>query len=233
VEDLAGVIIVVMILLSAAVAAYESIQRLLSPQPVNYIWAVIAASIIGFIGNEAVAYYRIKVGKEIGSAALVADGYHARTDGLTSLAVLGGAIGVALGFPLADPLVGLLITLAILKIVWDSAKQVFTRLLDGVDPEIVEELHHGAAHVAGVLAVTDVKVRWLGHRLHAELHLTVDGQRSVNEGHIIATAVHHELMHHLTYLSSATIHVDPSDASGAEHHRIPAHAHDDLPAHPH
>jgi len=233
VEDLAGVSIVGMILLSAIVAAYEAIQRLLNPQPVEYVWAVALAAIVGFVGNEAVAWFRIKVGKEIGSAALVADGYHARVDGLTSLAVLAGAIGVWLGFPLADPLVGLFITLAILRIVWDSAKEVFSRMLDGVDPEVVDEIHHAAGEVAGVNAVTDVKVRWLGHRLHAELHLTVTSELTVSAAHEIANAAHHNLLHHLPYLSSATIHVDPDEASGATHHRVEGHAHDDLPTHAH
>jgi cation diffusion facilitator family transporter len=233
VEDLAGVVIVLMILLSALVAAYESLQRLLNPQPVNYLWAVMAASIVGFLGNEAVAWYRLKVGKEIGSAALVADGYHARVDGLTSLAVLAGAVGVAIGFPLADPLVGLLITLAILKIVWDSGKQVFTRLLDGVDPEISVELDEAARHVPGVVDVTDARVRWLGHRLHAEVNVAVDSALTVEAGHTLAKAVQHELLHHLTYLSSATIHVDPAHESGETHHRVAQHAHDELPSHSH
>ncbi|MBI4688882.1 MAG: cation transporter [Nitrospirae bacterium] len=96
---------------------------------------VIIASIIGFLGNESVAVFRIRVGKEIGSAALIADGQHARVDGLTSLAVLFGAVGVWLGYPLADPIVGLFITITILRIVWASGKAVFVRLLDGVDPE--------------------------------------------------------------------------------------------------
>ncbi len=233
VEDLAGVAIVLMILLSAAAAAYESVHRLLNPQPVNYLWAVMAASIVGFIGNEAVAWYRIKVGKEIGSAALVADGYHARVDGLTSLAVLAGAIGVALGFPLADPLVGLLITLAILKIVWDSSKQVFARLLDGVDPAISDELHEAAHYVPGVLEVTEARVRWLGHRLHAELNVAVDSMLTVEQGHTLAKAVQHELLHHLTYLSSATVHIDPAHESGEAHHRVEEHRHDELPTHSH
>lgn len=144
VEDLAGVFIVAIILFSAGVAGYESIQRFFNPQPVQYLWAVIAASLIGFAGNEAVAFFRIKVGKDIGSAALVADGYHARTDGLTSLAVLLGAVGVWLGYPLADPIIGLLITVAILQIVWQSSKVIFTRLLDGVEPEVVDEIGHAA-----------------------------------------------------------------------------------------
>lgn len=232
VEDLAGALIVFMILLSAVVAAYESIQRLVNPQPVEHVWAVALASVIGFAGNEAVAWYRIKVGKQIGSAALVADGDHARVDGLTSLAVLAGAIGVWLGFPLADPLVGLLITLAILRIVWDSGKQVFARMLDGVDPQIVDEIRHAAGHLPGVQAVTDVCVRWLGHRLRAELCIAVDPALTVEQGHAVAAAAQHELLHHLPYLSSAVIHVDPVNA-GDDHHRIASHTHDDLPAHPH
>lgn len=232
VEDLAGLFIVLMILLSAIIAGYESFQRLLNPQPVNHLWAVVMASIVGFIGNEAVAYYRIKVGKEIGSAALVADGYHARVDGLTSLAVLVGAIGVGLGFPLADPLVGLLITLAIVKILWDSSKSIFARLLDGVDPEIVDEIHEAAGHTPGVQAITSARVRWLGHRLQAEVDITVDPSLSVEQGHTIAQDLQHELMHHLPYLSGVTIHVDPASA-GANHHRVTNHTHDNLPAHSH
>ena len=233
VEDLAGVAIVFMILFSAVVAGYESIQRIFQPQEVKYLWAVVAASLIGFIGNEAVALFRIKVGKEIGSAALVADGYHARVDGLTSLAVLFGAVGVWLGYPLADPIVGLLITIAILKIVWDSSKSVFTRLLDGVDPQIVDEIRHTAQHIPGVQEVTEVRVRWLGHRLHAELNIAVDSEFTVEAGHEVANEMHHELLHRLRYLSGATIHIDPANASGPEYHRINEHEHDDLPTHSH
>ena len=148
VEDLAGVAVVLTILFSAIVAGYETVQRLLHPQAVGYLWAVVAASLLGFAGNEAVAIFRIKVGKEIESAALVADGYHARVDGWTSLAVLFGAIGVWLGYPLADPIVGALITIAIVQIVWQSSKAIFTRMLDGVDPEVIEKLRHAAAHAA-------------------------------------------------------------------------------------
>jgi cation diffusion facilitator family transporter len=233
VEDLAGVAIVLTILLSAALACYESIDRLFHPQRVEYLWAVIVASVVGFIGNEAVAIFRIRVGKEIGSAALIADGYHARIDGLTSLAVLIGAVGVWLGYPLADPIVGLLITLAILRIVWDSAKAVFTRLLDGVDPGVIEEIRHAARDVRGVEDVSEVRVRWLGHRLHAELNVAVAPKLTIEGGHEIAIEVRHQLLHHLRYLSNATIHIDPATASGEAHHRIVEHAHDGLPRHSH
>jgi len=232
-EDLAGVVIVLTILASAIVAGYESIVRLMHPRPVEYLWAVIAASIIGFLGNEAVAVFRIRVGKEIGSAALIADGYHARVDGWTSLAVLLGAAGVWLGYPLADPLVGLGITLAILRIVWQSARAVFTRMLDGVEPEVIDEIHHAATHVAGVREVAEVRARWIGHRLHAEVNIAVDPRLSVAEGHAIAKEVHHQLLHHLNYLAGATIHVDPVGEAGERHHRVAAHTHDGLPVHSH
>ena len=233
VEDLAGVAIVLTILMSALLAGYESLNRLLHPQTVERLWAVIMASVIGFLGNEAIAIFRIRVGKEIGSAALIADGYHARVDGMTSLAVLFGAIGVWLGFPLADPIVGLLITAAIVRIVWDSGKTVFTRLLDGIDPEVLDEIKHAINHIPGVQDASEVRVRWLGHRLHAEVNIAVDPELSVESGHQIAQDVRHQLLHHLRYLSDAIIHVDPVNSSGEKYHRSPEHAHDNLPPHTH
>jgi len=233
VEDLAGVVIVLIILFSAVVAGYQAIERLMNPHPVGFLWVVAVASLVGFVGNEAVAVFRIRVGREIGSAALVADGYHARTDGWTSLAVLAGAVGVWGGYPLADPIVGLLIAAAILLIVWQSGKAVFTRLLDGVEPEAIEEIRHAAREVAGVEDVSEVRARWLGHRLHAELNVAVDPDLSVAEGHAISREVNHQLLHHLSYLNGAVIHVDPEQEAGEEHHRISAHSHDGLPTHSH
>ena len=233
VEDLAGVVIVLIILFSAVVAGYQAIDRLINPRDVEFLGAVAAASVVGFVGNEAVAIFRIRVGRQIGSAALVADGYHARTDGWTSLAVLLGTIGVWLGYPLADPIVGLLIAGAILVIVWQSGKTVFTRLLDGVDPEAIEEIRHAASHVQGVQDVAEVRARWIGHRLRAEVNVAVDPKLSVSEGHDIAREVNHQLLHHLGYLDMAVVHVDPAQEAGEEHHRIAAHSHDDLPTHSH
>src|SRR6266567_7218263 len=139
IEDLAGVTIVLVILASAIIAGFESIQRILHPLEISHLWAVIAASIVGFLGNEGVAIFRLRVGREINSAALVADGHHARVDGWTSLAVLVGAVAVWLGYPLADPIIGLLITLAIFGIVIQSRKSIFARMLDGADPQVVDE----------------------------------------------------------------------------------------------
>src|SRR3954470_241040 len=155
VEDLAGIIIVLIILFSALVAGYEAINRLIHPQPISQLLWVTIAGFIGFLGNEAVAVFRIRIGRQIQSAALIADGYHARTDGLTSLAVVLGAAGVWLGYPLADPIVGLLITIAIFGIVWQSSRAVLTRMLDGVDPTLVDEIRHAAAHIQGVTQVLE------------------------------------------------------------------------------
>jgi cation diffusion facilitator family transporter len=233
VEDLAGVTIVLTILATAIVAGYESIQRLLHPQEISYLWAVIAASIVGFVGNEGVAIFRIRVGREISSAALIADGYHARVDGWTSLAVLFGAVGVWFGYPLADPIVGLTITAAIFAIVIQSAKSIFFRMLDGAEPRIIDEIRHAAEHVPQVKEVAEVRARWLGHRLHAELNIAVDPQLTIAEAHAVAAEVRHQLLHHLNHLSLVVIHVDPADQSGEAHHHIRAHAHDGLPVHSH
>ncbi len=217
-EDLAGVAIILTILASAAVACWQSVDRLLHPREVTHLGAVAAASLIGFAGNELVALYRIRVGTRIRSAALVADGQHARVDGLTSLGVLAGAAGVWLGFPLADPLVGLAITGLILWIVWHSGKTVLTRMLDGVEPEVVDEILHAARHVPEVSAVGAVRARWVGHRLHAEVSISVPPETTVAEGHRIAQAVSRELSHHLAHLDLATIHVEPPDAACGNRH---------------
>ncbi len=223
VEDLAGIAIVLVILFSAVLAGYESITRLFHPQEVQFLGAVMVASLVGFAGNEAVARFRINVGKEINSAALIADGQHARVDGLTSLAVFVGALAVYLGYPLADPVVGLLITVAILRVVWEAGKEVVVRMIDGIDPSIPDEIRDGAAHAKGVREVTDVRVRWVGHRLRAEVNIAVDPSLSVEAGHAIAKDVRHHLLHHLPYLDDATMHVDPLTASGEEHHYIRGH----------
>jgi cation diffusion facilitator family transporter len=199
----------------------------------SYIWAVAAASLIGFAGNEAVALFRIKVGKEISSAALVADGYHARVDGLTSLAVLGGAIGAAFGVPIADPIVGLVITLLIFRILWQTSASIFTRLLEGVDPAVVDEIESVVKKTDGVVDASEVRVRWIGHWLHAEVNAAVNPDLTVEDGHRIAVAVRHNLLHNLKYLSDATVHVDPATESGEDHHGVESHSHGDLSAHSH
>ena len=211
VEDFAGVIIVLIILFSAIVAGYAAIDRLMHPQPIQQLGWVALAGLVGFIGNEAVAVFRIRVGRQINSAALIADGYHARTDGLTSLAVVAGAAGVWFGFPLADPIIGLLITLAIFGIVWQSAKAVFTRMLDGIDPSVIDEIRHVAEHVPEISEVLDVRARWLGHQLMAELDITVAGDATVSRADAVTSAFEQELMHHLPALKAVRIRIRPSN----------------------
>lgn len=175
-EDLAGIFIVMVILASALAAGYKSFMRFVEPRQVELVWVVAAAAVTGFAGNELVARFRIKVGRQINSAALEADGHHARVDGIVSLGVLIGVLGIWLGYPLADPIVGLLITLTILKIVWDAGKRVALRLIDAVDPDVVDDIRRAAADVSEVREVSDIRVRWIGHRLHAEVNLAVAGE---------------------------------------------------------
>jgi cation diffusion facilitator family transporter len=225
-EDLAGVLVVIIIAISACVVFYETWQKIVHPQPITHLPWVAAAALIGFAGNEIAALVRIRTGRQIGSAALVADGMHARVDGLTSLAVLLGAIGVWLGYPLADPIIGALIGVAILFIVRNAAVTMWRRLMDAVDPELVDEMEHTAEGAPGVRGVHDVRLRWIGHALWGELHIEVDGTLSTTASHDIAESVRHHLYHALPRLREITVHVDPCPCDTGDpmaHHELTAH----------
>ncbi len=213
-EDLAGLVIVLAIAASAAFAAWAAVGRLLDPRPVTHLPAVAVAALVGFAGNEWVARYRIRVGREIGSAALVADGLHARTDGFTSLAVLVGAGGSALGWRPADPVVGLVITAAIVLVLRDAAREVFRRMLDAVDPALVDRAERAVRAVPGVREVGELRLRWIGHRLRAELAVVVDGEATLRQAHAIAVDAEHALLHAVPRLAAALVHADPAPAPG-------------------
>lgn len=218
-EDLAGLFVIAMIALSAVIAGWEAIDRLLHPRPVDHIGWLFAAGVVGFVGNELVAQYRIRVGRRIGSAALEADGNHARTDGFTSLAVSLGAAGAWAGFDRADPVVGLAISVAIFAVLWNASRQVFARLMDAVDPDIVDAISHGAGHVQGVRRVDGVRVRWVGHRLATNLTVVVDDDLTVRAGHEVADAVRDELLRTVRHLDEVDVHVDPATRADAGSHR--------------
>ena len=212
-EDLAGLAIVGVVLASALITAYESIERFYHPQPLSHLGALAAAALVGFVGNELVALFRMRVGRRINSAALIADGQHAMADGLVSLAVLLSAIGVSLGYPWADPVIGLVITAVLLKIVWESGQTVFTRLLDGVEPEFLEAVDHALGHVPAVQKPSALKARWLGHRLYVELDVALAPTLSLAETQSITTQVEQTLKEALPYLGWVRVRGVPSMAS--------------------
>src|SRR6266508_5420055 len=218
-EDLAGIVVVVLIAASSAYAGYEAVLRFIHPSDVRNLGVLVAAGVVGFLGNEIVAQYRIRTGRRIGSAALVADGLHARTDGFTSLAVVFSAAGAWLGFPIADPIIGLLITLAILMVLRDAAREVYRRLMDAVDPHLVDLAETVIRSTAGVVDVTDVRLRWHGHKLLAEARVTVDSTLSLTDAHHVSHQVEHDLVHGVRRLTAATIHAEP-----LAHDADPAHA---------
>src|SRR5580693_10527217 len=220
-EDLAGIVIVMVIAASSALAAYEAASRLAHPRPVSNLAAVGVAAVVGFAGNETVARYRIRVGRKIGSAALVADGLHARTDGFTSLAVLLGVAGVAAGWDWADPAVGLLITVAILAVLRQAAREIYRRLMDAVDPELVDQAEQTLRDTRGVLDVGEVRLRWIGHQLRAECAIQVSATATAVQAHEVAVAAEHALLHELPRLSAALVHADPETAPGeADRHAV-------------
>lgn len=220
-EDLAGLAVVAVMAASAAVAAWQATSRLIHPHPVHNLPWVAAAGVIGFAGNELAARYRMRVGAAIGSAALTADGRHARADGFTSLAVVAGAAGVALGWPAADPVTGLLITIAILAVLRGAARDIYRRLMDAVDPALTAQIERETSAVPAVHGCDGVRIRWIGHELHAELNITVDGGLTVRQAHDITEDTRHQLLHRIGRLSDIIIHVNPPDT--AEAHARTAH----------
>ncbi len=222
-EDLAGLAVVLAVVVSAIIAGYEAIDRLLHPADVKSLGLVAAAAVAGFIGNEVAARVRIATGRRIGSAALVADGIHARTDGLTSLAVLVGTGGVALGWHWADPVVGLLITIAIVAGVRNAVLSVWHRLMDAVDPELVTQARAVGAAVSGVIAVEHFRVRWIGHQLHAETEIVVPGNIDVVTAHELAHEVEHQIIHAVPRLTDVLVHASPDSVSAPDAHQAVAH----------
>lgn len=222
-EDLAGIVIVAMIALSSGIALGEAIWRLLHPQPLQHVPWVVAAGIVGFAGNELVAIFRVRVGRSIGSAALVADGLHARTDGLTSLAVVVGALGAAAGLLIADPVVGILISAAILWILKDAARDIYHRLMDSVDPRLVDKVYEVVRGVPGIEDVGQVHLRWIGHQLRAEVDVVSDRRLSLVDAHAIAVEAHHRLLHEVPRLSEATVHTSPCAHAGSDPHVAISH----------
>ena len=195
-EDLAGLFIVVVVALSAVIAAWQSILRLITPHQLENLWWVVGAGLIGFAGNEAVAIYRIRVGRQIGSAALVADGVHARTDGFTSLAVVVGAVAVMLGFPLADPIVGILISIAIIVLLIGTIRSIGRRLMDGIEPDLLQRAEHAILHVEGIRSIAELRLRWVGHRLQGDAAVVVDDV-SASAAERIAAEAHDQVVAHL------------------------------------
>jgi cation diffusion facilitator family transporter len=218
-EDLAGIVIVLVIAASSVTAAWLAADRLLDPRPMTHLPWVAAAGVIGFAGNEIVARYRLAVGRRIGSAALVADGLHARTDGFTSLAVVLASGGAWLGWSWADPVVGLAITVAIAFVLRDAAREVYRRLMDSVDPSLVDRAERALRQVPGVRDVAGLRLRWIGHRLHAEAEVVVDADLTLLAAHEIAAEAEHELTHRLPSLSGVTVHMDPHTHPGEAHHQ--------------
>lgn len=215
-EDLVGLLIGLVIALSAGLIVWESVRALLEPRELTNLGWVMAAALVGAAGNEAVAIYRIRAGRRIGSAALVAEGQHARTDALTSLAVAVGVIGVWAGMPQLDPIIGLVIAAVIIGVLVSSMRTVVRRLMDGVDDGTLERLERAASEVPGVLAVHEARARWSGHRMEAEVAVSADAALSLPEAHALSARVQEHLLGTVPHLERVGVHVTPHPrAAGA------------------
>jgi cation diffusion facilitator family transporter len=219
---------VLSIAVSAAVVFWESFKKFVDPEPMTNLGWVAVAAIIGFIGNEAVAILQIRTGRKIGSAALVTDGLHARTDGLTSLAVLFAAGGTWVGYPILDPIIGVIIGIAILFITRDAIRAIWYRLMDAIEPEQLEQVERTVAEHDAVHDCRRVRLRWVGHRLHADIVMAVDPDLTTAESHHIVEEVRHSLFHKIPNLSDIIVHVEPWSEKEDDFHALTA-GHEPVP----
>lgn len=209
-EDIAGILIVVSIVYSAYHIIIESIDRFFNPYPLENLGLIALAAVIGFVGNEAVAMLQTRVGKRIGSDAMVADGQHARVDGITSLAVLVAVGGAWLEIPIIDPIIGVVIGVAIIGIAFQAIKKVFMRIMDAVDPSLTNQIEHYVSQVPGVDELKKLRVRWVGHRLFAEVTATIDEDRTMVESNSIAQRIQVALFEAIPAMGEVVVQLQPS-----------------------
>ena len=231
-EDIAGIVVVLVIWTSAGLAAFESVRKLSGPHRPTALGVGLVVAGIGTLGNEIVARYKMRVGRAIGSQPLIADGRHARIDALASVAAFAGLLGVKLGWRAADPVAGLLITIAIVAIAWDASRHVLARVMDAVDPSVVSSIEHAARETPGVAGIGRIQARWVGRSLYVTLTVAVDGAVPVSDAHAISEAVHHHIIHDLPGVAQVDVHVDPWEAHAEDAHRATS-AHPPVEDHGH
>ena len=223
-EDLAGLVVVLLIVASAVASAVTSVEHLLHRQQLTMpAWALVSA-LVGFAGNEAVARYKEVQGRRLRSASLVADGRHSRVDGLASLGAAVGVVGAWAGASILDPLAGLVLSAVIAAVAWDTARNVTARLLDEADASLLATIEEVAAATPGVVSVGSTRTRWIGRRVLAELVLCVPGDESVARAHALGEEVRHALYHRVEALAGVVVHLDPAgdaDAHSALRHHEP------------
>ena len=217
IEDVATLLIVLVIVVTAGVAAGESISRFLVPAAIGNVPFGLLAAGVGVVANLGVSEYKVRVGRSLHSAALEADGVHSRIDALVSA---GAAVGIGLaaaGFGWADPVAGLAITAMILYILAGTVRDLFYRMMEAIDPDVIAEIEHHALSVKGVLGVHDIRARWVGRQISVVLHVDCDPRLSLRQAHDLAVLVEQEVGNAIP-AGRLDVHMDPG--TGHHHHEV-------------
>jgi cation diffusion facilitator family transporter len=209
-EDLAGLVVLGLIVASAIVSGVTSVEHLVHQQPLSNFPLALAVALVGFAGNEGVAQYKISAGRRLRSMALVADGRHSRLDGLASLGAALGVLGAELGAPVLDPVAGLLITVVIAVVAWETGRTVTGRLLDEADASLLATIEEVAQSTPGVIAVSETRARWTGRRVRAEITLELQPDATLARAHALGEEVRHRLYHRIEPLTDVIVHLDPA-----------------------
>ena len=221
-EDLAGLVVLALIVASAVASGVTSVEHLVHRPPLTNATLAMIVAAAGFVGNEAAARYKVRAGRRLHSTSLVADGQHSRIDGLASLGALAGVAGAALGAPILDPVAGLVITVIIAVVAWETARTVTGRLLDEADASLLATIEAVARSTPGVLGVTATRARWTGRRVLAELTVEVDPDTTLARAHALGEDVRHALYHRIDSPIEVIVHLDPA-GDAAAHEAVSHH----------
>ncbi|MBI2773218.1 MAG: cation transporter [Chloroflexi bacterium] len=213
-EDVAGVVIVVAIWSSAALAFYQTYEKFVSGSPTTHLTLGMVAAVIGIAGNQIAGRYKIRVGREIKSVPLIVDGKHSLLDAVSSAGALVGLVGVGLGFPQADPIAGVAIGLLIVHIGIDATKEVAARLMDANDEELARAAATIASTVPGVTGVNDVRARWLGREVELRVGLQLAPEMSLRGADQVSEQVRQGLREQIADVRDIVVFAGCSDRRG-------------------
>jgi cation diffusion facilitator family transporter len=219
-EDLVGILILAFLGSSAIFSARTSAMKLATGSETTFLVAGMAVALVGVVGKELIAYYKIRVGRRIDSLSLVADGKHSRADALTSIGAFAGLLGAYLGYPVLDPIFGFVITGAICLIIFRLGKEIVGRLLDTIDPETLVRIKDAARSVEGVEGVHDVRARWAGHKVFCEMHVTVDDGMSICEAHAVGVGIVEKVKEDIQSVEQCLVHLGPESCLTTAHDEL-------------
>ena len=232
-ETLTALVVVLLVFSSALTTIALSVRSLLYPLPVAFPRLAMVMALASAVVNILVGLLQVWGGKGSDDPALTSSGHHALTDAGLALGVLAGIAAAPLGYPRVDALAGILLGTILMRTTLSRARTLLSRLTDGIDPGILQKIREGAASAPGIVSVDEVRARWVGRGIHAEIALAIDPELDTRSAHEISDELHHRLLHQIDNLARIFVQYHPAGDQTPPLQRRAPHRHDGLPLHTH